>query len=126
MLSQLNPFKYSFDKTLYLTILKSHPEVFPVLFADPRTLATAASDSFVIGGSVIESGKSKALINWMLEPRPSALWLNTIDFLVEVLQLPVALPSEVSMMAVSSPEVVVEMVKPWLWPMVLSRSVSKE
>ena len=100
--------------------------MFPVLFADPRTLATAASDSFVIGGSVIESGKSKALINWMLEPRPSALWLNTIDFLVEVLQLPVALPSEVSMMAVSSPEVVVEMVKPWLWPMVLSRSVSKE
>lgn len=126
VLFQLNPFKSSFDRDLYLTILRSHPEVIPLLFADPHSLATMTSDSFVIGGSAIETGKTKALINWLLEPRASSLWLNTVDFLLQVLQLPLVLPTDAPSLATSSPETVLEAIKPWLWPMVLTRSVGDD
>ena len=78
LLAALNPFRAAFDRQLYLTVLRSHPEAFSLLFADAQTLA--AADTYVVGGSGVEMGKTKALINWMLEPRSSTLWLNTIDF----------------------------------------------
>ena len=123
MLSALNPFKVSFERKLFLTIVRSHPEVIPHLFADPRTLASSSTDVLVVSGSTVETTRSKSLINWMLEPRNSAMWLTTVDFLMEVMKLPLVLPEETATLAITSPEVLEESLKAWLWPMMLNRSV---
>ena len=123
VLSALNPFKVPFERNLFLTIVRSHPEAIPLLFADSRTLTSSYSNVLVVSGSSVETTKSKILINWMLEPRNSAMWMNTVDFLMELMKLPLVLPAEASTLAVTSPEVLQESLKAWLWPMVLNRSV---
>ena len=51
------------------------------------------------------------------------MWLTTVDFLMEVMKLPLVLPEEAATLAVTSPEMLEESLKAWLWPMVLNRSV---
>lgn len=123
LLAALNPFRAAFDRQLYLTVLRSHPEAFSLLFADAQTLA--AADTYVVGGSGVEMGKTKALINWMLEPRSSTLWLNTIDFLVEVLNLPLALPTRRRRSPSPTRRCSWRPFEPWCWPMSLTRVVGK-
>ena len=77
VLSDLNPFKHAFDCNLYLAILQTHPEVLPLLFSEPQTNLSSTSEA-------VEKNRSHVLIHWLLEPRESAVWFGTVDFLIQV------------------------------------------
>lgn len=117
----LNPFKHAFDRTLYLLIVKEHPEIIPALFNEP-TKQISSVDSYV-NVNALEQSKAKVLINWMLEPRDSTLWEKTIDFLVEVLHLPLALPKDLITLASTNPSMFLTSIHSWMYPGVLTRSV---
>jgi len=44
---------------------------------------------------------------------------------VNVLSPPLALPAEAAALAVSNPEMFLEAIRPWCWPMSLTRVVGK-
>lgn len=116
----LNPFKHSFDKDLYLLLIQEHPEILPALFSEPSKQLSAVE---AYATSVSVETKTKVLVNWMLEPRESALWGRTIDFLVEVLRMPVVLPQELISLATSNYSLFFTSIKSWLFPGALNRSV---
>lgn len=117
----LNPFKIDFDRQLYLCILQEHPEMIPSLFNEPAKQISAV-DSYVNLNS-LEQSKVKVLVNWMLEPRDSALWAQTIDFLIEILRMPITLPQELISLSVSNSDLFLSSIRSWLYPGVLTRSV---
>lgn len=119
VLSTLNPFRFAFDRSLYLAILRVHPEVLFLLFSNPN--AANSSDS---GSAIVDRSQSRALIHWILEPRESAVWYNTVDFLIQVLRLPLPLPSDAFTASQNeSTEVFFEQIHRWLFPDSLSRNV---
>lgn len=118
VLSDLNPFKHAFDCNLYLAILQTHPEVLPLLFSEPQANLSSTSEA-------VEKNRSHVLIHWLLEPRESAVWFGTVDFLIQVLQLPLSFPSETRSLS-ESREQFFEVIRPWLFPVTLTRSVGSE
>ena len=59
----------------------------------------------------------------MLEPRESGAWERTVDFLCEILELPLVLPKEAKEMGMTKKPEFLELMKGWLFPVVLTRSV---
>lgn len=119
ILFSLNPFKNSFDKQVYLLIIQEHPEVIPSLFQD--TSKSIQTDSTI--STAFEQSKSKVLIHWMLEPRDSTLWANTVDFLIDILKLPLCLPQELIVAGKEKPEYFLTTIHAWQYPCMLTRSV---
>ena len=117
----LNPFKYDIDRKVYIAVIKGHPEIIPALFTEPAK-QISSTESYV-NISSLEQSKSKVLINWMLEPRDSSLWGKTIDFLIEILNLTIALPQDLIHLASKDSSSFLTSIKSWLFPGVLTRSV---
>ncbi len=111
----LNPFKNAFDEELYVAIIRTHPEILPLLFAP--------ANSRVSDIVSVDARQAKPLIHWMLEPRESAAWERTVEFLCEILELPIVLPKEAKEMGKAKKPEFLESIKGWLFPVVLSRSV---
>ena len=111
----LNPFKNAFDEELYVAIIRTHPEILPLLFAP--------ANSRVSDIVSVDARQAKPLIHGMLEPRESAAWERTVEFLCEILELPIVLPKEAKEMGKAKKPEFLESIKGWLFPVVLSRSV---
>lgn len=128
VLSVLNPFRFAFDRSLYLAILRVHPEVLFLLFADSQPANASSSTASNRGNGepamVVERSQSRALIHWILDPRDSEVWFHTIDFLIEVLRLPLALPSDAYTASQTGiGDAFFEQLHTWLMPESISRAV---
>ena len=113
----LNPFKNAFDEELYLALIHTHPEMLPLLFSP------AISPSKVSDVVSLDVRQSKPLIHWMLEPRESAAWERTVDFLCEILELTTVLPEDARQLSETNKPAFLEMMKSWVFPVALNRSV---
>ena len=127
VLTALNPFRFAFDRSLYLAILRIHPEVLFLLFADSQPSGNASTGGNRGNGEtsmVVERSQSRALIHWILDPRDSEVWFHTIDFLIEVLRLPLALPSDAYTASQTGVgDAFFEQLHTWLMPESISRAV---